>query len=306
MPEEKELRPRQLKSKNNKVKSSYLHLCECNIGRSRALATFTVPAMTANQLQLLLVKEIKNYFSKRLQNLKVDVQYFSVIELGRYKSNPHLHVQLFYDEEDLHKVEKSYQKTIAYFSLVAKRCKFVKESGEEPGSPLNFNYIIKEFDNLKLSNKEILELDAARKRLKQGETKHLQFFSKSRSQHPHPLYKKMWFKHNLNYMNVNSLMNGYATRLNGLKLMKARQINKLPCILFKDGAIRIKSSKLFNLILLALLYIGVLKSKSSERYIYNNKEREYKNNIKFFNKFNISRIGLSYMKVKTIYTVINI
>lgn len=267
MPRENKLELRWLKSKNNKVKSTYLQLSDSNIGRSRALATFTVPAMTAKQLQLLLIKEIKNYFSKRLQNLKVDVQYFSVIELGQYKSNPHLHVQLFYDKEDFSKVEKAYQKTIENFSLVNKRCKLVKES-EELLHSSSFNYIIKEFDNTKLSNKDILELDAARKKLKQGKTKHIQFHSQSRPQHSHPLYKALWFNHKLKYINVNNLMNGYATRLKGLKLLEARQTNKLPFLLFKNGAIQIKSIKLYELILFTLLYIGVFKSRSSEKCIY--------------------------------------
>ena len=309
MPWGNELELRWLKSKNDKTKSAYLHLCECNIGRKRALATFTVQAMQNKQDQLLLIKKIKNYFSKKLQNLKCDVQYFSVIELGRSRSNPHLHVQLFYNEEDLHKVEKAYQKCLEFFLLVNKRCKLVKEFGEASDSPLSFNYIIKEFDNLKLSDKEILDLDAARKRLKQGKTKNLQFFSKSRVQHPHPLSKALLFKHNLTYMNVNTLMNGYAKRLQGLKLLEARQINELPYILFKDGAIRINSSKLYNLILLTLLYIGVIKSRSSERFLYRNKENESsfhtnkKINIK---KFNIIRVGLRNLKVRTLYTVINI
>ena len=267
----KDLKLRQLKSKNNKVKSSYLHLCECNIGRSRALATFTVPAMTAKQLQLLLIKEIKNYFSKRLQNLKCDVQQLSVIELGRYKSNPHLHVQLFYNEEDYDKVLKAYNKTIKKYALIDRRCKLVKEFGEASDAPLSFNYIIKEFDNLKLSNKEMLDLDTARKKLKFGNTKHIQFHSQSRPQQPYSLYKTLWFQHSMNYMNVNTLMNGYAKRLQGLKLLEARQNNELPYILFKDGAIQINASKLYRLILFTLLYIGCFISRSSEKRIYYNK-----------------------------------
>jgi len=272
MPGEKELKLRQLKSKNNKVKSSYLHLCDINRrdGRLRALATFTLAAMTAKQLQLLLIKEIKNYFSKRLQNLKVDVQYFAVIELGKYKSNPHLHFQLFYNQEDHIKIIKAFNKVIEEFSLVHKRCKLVEEA-EGALHPSFFNYIIKEFDNTKLSNKDILELDAARKKLKQGETKHIQFHSQSRPKYSRPLYKALWFKHNLNYINVNNLMNGYATRLKGLKLMEARQNRKLPYVIFKGGAIQVNSVKLYNLILLTLLYRYQYFYKSSERCIYNNK-----------------------------------
>lgn len=270
MTEELKLKLRQLKSKNNKVKSNYLHLCDSNIGRKRALATFTVPTMTAKQLQLLLIKEIKNYFSKRLQNLKVDVQYFSVIELGQHKSNPHLHIQLFYDEKDFYKVRKAYEKTIEYFSLVEKRCKLVEEM-EGLQHPSSYNYVIKKFDNTKLRDKDILELDTARKKLKEGETKYLQFFSKSRSQHPHPLYKALWFKHRLTYANVNTLMSGYATRLQGLKLLEARQTNELPYVLFKDGAIQVCGFKLYKLTLLTLLYLGAYKGVGSERCIYYNK-----------------------------------
>jgi len=304
MPGEKELKLRQLKSKNNKVKSTYLHLCDSNIGRSRALVTFTVPAMTVKQSQLLLIKEIKNYFAKRLQNLKVDVQYFSIIELGQYKSNPHSHFQIFYNKEDYRKVEKAYKKAIVKFSLVNKRCKIVEEA-EGALHPSSFNYIIKEFDNTKLSDKDILELDAARKKLKQRETKYLQFFSKSRSQHPHPLYKTMWFKHNLNYMNVNNLMSGYASRLEGLKLMEARQNRELPYVIFKGGAIQVNSVKLYKLILLTVLYLYIYKS--SERCIYNNKRNNsifYLQQNEHFRKINISRIGLSNTKVKSLYTVI--
>ncbi len=281
MTREKALKLRQLKSKNNKIKSSYLHLCECNRGRARALVTLTIPAMTAKELQLLLIKEIKNYFSKRLQNLKCDIQYFSIIELGKYKTNPHLHIQLFYNKADESKVEKAYQKTIDKFSLLNQRCKFAKEI-EEISLSSSFNYIIKEFDNLKLNDNEILALDKARKKLKQGNTKYIQFFSKSRPQQPHLLYKTLWFKYNLNYMNVNALMNGYATRLKGYKLIRSQQINKLPYILFKNGAIQVNSFKLYKLILLTLLYLymssDILEFKMSQKILYYNKRKRYSKN----------------------------
>lgn len=304
MPGKNQLLPRQQKSKNNKIKSSYLHLCECNQGRDRALATFTIPAMTAKQLQLLVIKEIKNFFAKRLQNLKSDVQYFAAIELGQHKGNPHLHFQLFFEEEDREKIHNAFNKVIENFSLQDKRCKLVFED-KDLGTPKSFNYIIKEFDNSVLSDDEILALYKARKRLKQGETKHIQFHSQSRPMHPHALYKALWFKHNLNYMNVNELMNnGYATRLQGIKLLQARHIGTLPYILFTDGAIRIKTIKLYDLILLSLLfyfteYFKVVKSV----YIYNKRilEKEKIN----FNSFYISRFGLSSLKGKITYTGIN-
>ena len=278
MTEELRLKLRQLKSKNNRTKSKYIQLCDINKGRKRSLVTFTVKKHSNPQSQLLLIKEIKSYFSKRLQNLKSDVQYFNMIELGKNYNNPHLHSQLFFNEEDTKRVEQAYDKTIEHFSLDNKRCKLVKES-EELLHNSSFNYIIKEHNNLQLTNKEILKLDAARKKLRIGDSKYIQFFSmsRSRSKYPHPLYKALWFKHNLTYINVNTLMNGFAKRLRGKKLLESRQTNELPYILFKDGAIQINSFKLYKLILLTLLYIGVFESAGSRKILYYNKSNTFIN-----------------------------
>lgn len=310
MPEDKKLKLRQLKSKNKRTKSKYIQLSQNNIGRKRALVTFTVKKHINSQSQLLCIKKIKNYFSKRLQNLKADVQYFNIIELGKNYNNPHLHSQLFFNEEDAKRVEQAYIKTIEHFSLNSKRCKLVKES-EEVLHSSSYNYIIKEIDNLQLTNKEILDLDSAQKKLKQGTTKHLQFFSMSRSKYPHPLYRTLWFKYRLNYKAVNTLMSGYATRLQGLKLMKARRNMNFPYIIFKGGAIEVDCVKIYNqtynLTLLTLFYMYSYIYLSSEKCIYNNK----RNNTIFYllkkenyRKIIKSRIGLSFIEVKTLYTVI--
>ncbi len=293
MTEELKLKLRQLKSKNNKTKSKYIQLSDSNHGRKRSLVTFTVKKHANPQSQLLLIKKIKSYFSKRLQNLKSDIQYFNMIELGKNYNNPHLHSQLFFNEEDTKRVEHAFNKTIEHFSLNSKRCKLVKES-EVILHTSSYNYIIKNLDNLQLTNKEILELDAARKRLKQGETKHLQLFSMSRSQYPHPMYKALLFQYGMKYINVNNLMNGYATRLQGLKLLEARQINELPYILFKDGAIRINSAKLYDLMLLTLLYIRAFSKRSSEKIQYINKWKVIRKLIKNINLSYIYYTNINY------------
>ena len=282
MPRENKFNLQWLKSKNNKIKSTYLHLDKCNIGRSRALITFTVPTMTSRRSQLILIKDIKNYFAKRLQNLKVNIQYFSVIELGLQKWNPHLHFQIWYEEENDGRIEKAYYKTIKQFSLAQKRCEYTQESKGILNPTSSFNYIIKEFDNTILSDKDILDLDLARRKLKQGEAKNIQFFSRSRLLHPHLLYKKLKQKYKLEYMTVDKLMNGYAIRLTGLKLMKARQNRNFPYVIFKGGAIQIDYIKIYNLALLTLFYMYSYIYLSSQKSIYYNK----RNNSYFYKNIN--------------------
>ena len=289
MPRENQLNLQWLKSKNKKIKSTYLYLDKCNIGRSRALITFTVPTMTSRRSQLILIKDIKNYFAKRLQNLKANIQYFSVIELGLKKWNPHLHFQIWYDEDDDSRIEKAYYKTIEKFALVQKRCEYIQESKGILSPTSSFNYIIKEFDNTILSDKDILDLDLARRRLKQGEAKNIQFFSRSRLQYPHQLYKKLKQKYKLEYMAVDKLMNAYAIRLTGLKLMQARENENFPYVIFKGGAIQVDHIKIYNLALLTLFYMYSYIYLSSVKSIYSNKDfrKNYSNKLvyKKFNKY---------------------
>lgn len=276
MPEKNKLKLLQLKSKNNRVKSSFLHLNEVNRHRSKALATFTVLSLVDKQLQLILIKEIKNHFIKLLRNSSIDVQYFSVIELGKSLANPHTHIQLYFEEENIDKIQKAYQKTIAYFSLNQKRCKLVQEN-KNLNMKSSFNYVIKEFDNKVMTNNQIMALDKARSSLKQKEAKNIQLFSKSRASKPHPLFKKLYYSHQLTYDNVNYLFEkGFATRLKGMRLLKARQNGKLPYIVFKNGAIKLETTLLYHSVLFFLCFKVLIKTKILQRYIYINKS-----NVKF-------------------------
>jgi len=267
--EYKELELKQLKSKNNKVMSKYIHLCECNIGRSRQLVTFTVLSMLNKKQQLLKIKKIKNYFTKCLQNLKSDIQYFIAIELGKELNNPHVHFQLFYNPYDEERIKKAFMKTIQKFELDKKRSIQVEETGAV-SETTSHNYIVKEFDNKKMTDNEIIAINVARKKLKRGNTKYIQFHSQSRPQNPHPLYKKMYFRYKMNYFQVNELLNKYARRLTKEEFIDNKREYRLPYINFSTGMIEIDTLKLYNLILLTYLYV-LLSIKSSVKCIYKNK-----------------------------------
>jgi len=264
---------RQLKSKNDKVKSQYIHLCEKNEGRERSLVTFTVVSRKDKEEQLLRVKEIKNYFAKRLQNLKSNVQYFSVIELGKRMNNPHLHAQLFYEKEDEERIEEAYIKTIKYFNLNSTRCKLLLDD-KQLSSASSHNYIIKEYDNKQLSEDEIRALDHARNKLKSGKkTKHIQFHSKSRPIQTQPIYKKLWFDYGMTYHNVNELFkNGYAKKYKIEEKSYEAKYYKYPYIRLKKSVIEINTVELYNLTLLVVFFIN--QSLSSEKCIYCNKREK--------------------------------
>jgi len=267
--EYKELELKQLKSKNKKVMSKYIHLCQCNIGRTRQLVTFTISSTTDKEDHLLRIKEIKNYFSKRLQNLKSDIQYFVSIELGKELDNPHVHFQLFYNLEDKERVKKSFIKTIEEFNLDDERTAQVDETGVV-SETTSHNYVVKEFNNKKMTDNEVIAINVARKKLKIGDTKYIQFHSQSRPQNPQALYKKMWFRYKMNYFQVNELLNKYARRLTKEEFIDNKKEYRLPYINFSTGMIEIDRLKLYNLILFSYLYV-LLSIKSSVKCIYKNK-----------------------------------
>jgi len=273
MPGKNKVKLLQLKSKNNRVKSSFLHLNEVNQHRHKALATFTVRSLVNKQSQLIVIKEIKNHFIKLLKNSSMDVQYFSVIELGDNLANPHTHIQLYFEEENIDKVQKAFQKTLACFGLDTQRCQLVQED-KELNRKSSFNYVIKEYDNTVLSDEKILALDKARSSLKKGEAKHIQLYSKSRLPHPHALYKTLFYKYQLTYLNVNFLFEkGFATRLQGRAMSEALQNRKLPYIIFKDGAIKLKTTLLYHSMLFFLCYKVLVKYKILQKCIYINKSK---------------------------------
>ena len=271
MTREYRLKLYQIKSKNKRTKSSFIHLYEVNRERHKALTTFTVASFVDKRKQLIFIKEIKNHFIKLLKQSSIDVQYWASIELGKKLNNPHTHIQLYFEEENIDKINKAYQKTIEHFNLNSQRCKLVEED-KELKKDSSFNYAIKEWDNTVMTNKQIMALDKARSSLKKGEAKNIQMFSKSRALNPFPLYKVLYYFHQLTYHNVNYLMKkGFAVRLQGMALLNARQDGRLPYIMFKNGAIKIQTTKFYSLLRLFLCFTVFIKIKILQKCIYYNK-----------------------------------
>ena len=195
------------KRKNNRMKSSYIHLYNTNRHREKALITFTVTRMSQHE-KLAYMADIKRYVAKRLNNLNAKVKYFSVIELGEKLNNPHLHLQIFFDKETESKIIQVYLKTIEEFHLNEKRCKLTMDD-KKLKMKSSINYTIKEFDNTKLSDKEIIALYRARKALKVGKNRGIRFYSSSRLFQPMSIYRTFFRRFDLNFMAVDQLFQSH-------------------------------------------------------------------------------------------------
>ena len=68
------------------------------------MATFTVSSFTDKRKQIIFVKEIKNHFIRLLKNSSIDANYWVSIELGKNFNNPHTHIQLYFEEENIDKI----------------------------------------------------------------------------------------------------------------------------------------------------------------------------------------------------------
>ena len=185
-----------IRSKNKRVWSNYLYMCDRNKENDKALITFTSPQTKAYD-KLLDIKEIKRHFSKLLSNLKIKMDKYSVIELGKNKNNPHLHVQLFYQGKDLERIQRAYSKTLDKFNLRHKLCAF-STTDKTKTHIKYFSYILKEF-GMQLSDNELMELDEARSKLRVKKNKNMQFISRSHNLLTRAVYKYLYYRKGIGY-----------------------------------------------------------------------------------------------------------
>lgn len=193
-----------IRNKNKKIWANYLFLCDKNKDREKALITFTSPQSTAYD-KLSEIQLIKRYFAKLLTNLRIEIDRFAVVELGENRNNPHLHVQLFYDLEDVVKIKKAYTKTLQHFNLEEKRCSFTLTDKNKIHIKY-FAYILKEYSK-RLSDRELLELDSARKKLRMGNNRHMQFISHSHNTLSRDVYKHLYFKYRIGFSKADFFYN---------------------------------------------------------------------------------------------------
>lgn len=244
-----------LRSKNKKICSAYLYICDRNKDKERMLITFTSSKKTAFE-KLSHIKEIKNHFSKLLSNLKIDIDKFSVIELGANYSNPHLHLQLFYNEIDFNKIVRAFNKTLIKFNLNERRSILSKEDKSKHKLDY-FVYILKEYSK-NLSDSEILKLDKVRSSLRINENKNVQLVSHSHGVLSKKVYKELYYQYKIDYL--------VADTLHKLGFFNIK--NK------STNIIKWSISKILKLIVFCLVFSSNTV-KIRQKFLYNNKSKKY-------------------------------
>ena len=259
-----------IRTKNARTWSNYLYMCDRNKDNDKALITFTSPQTEAYD-KLLDIQEIKRHFSKLLSNLKIDLDKFSVIEIGKNKNNPHLHIQLFFHGKDLERIKRAYTKTLDKFNLRHDLCAFSTMDNTKTHIKY-FSYILKEFGK-QLSDNELIELDKARSELRVKKNKNMQFISRSHNLLTRAVYKYLYYKKGIGYAKADFLY--HEKYLNVIKSKNKRHF---------------KITWTIQPILEVLLYLflPMENTKIRQKIQYINKRGKKKQSIQFYSPFNIN------------------
>ncbi|MCD6433245.1 MAG: hypothetical protein J7L21_04315, partial [Sulfurimonas sp.] len=174
---------RKYRKNHASVRHEYYAMATQHASLDKSMFTFTVGGRGRGvYTKLGLINEIKSYVTYLIANSKSEICFFSVIEVGSELSNPHLHTQLWSNNEDA--VRVIYDKVIAKFSLVKKRCTLSK-----PQQPHQiYNYVIKDYSK-DLSDNEIWNLEQTKKRMRSHMGVKLRFISKSKGKYTQVMYK---------------------------------------------------------------------------------------------------------------------
>lgn len=239
---------------NNRIKSKYLSLMRINKNRSFALVTFT-----SNQKhdidKLSHILEVRDSFIKKLKNLRANIDYITSIELADTHDNPHLHFQLFYDDEDYNRIMKAYGKVIALHKLKKNCCDITnKATYKELCWKL---YIIKEYDNIEINKKgkyKLIKLMSAREtyRKRLSKTKEFKYILMSQRQLPQKIYSTFFKKLNLNYEEVDTLYTKKVFKYSISKNNTAYSVRVGKYILYFDKHLLVENIKANNIKMLQL------------------------------------------------------
>lgn len=159
----------------------------------KTMLSFTVPSSVTGKTikrgrytKLRYLIEMRAYVAKLISNM-TDVKYFMNIELGTAYSNPHLHVQLWCENQSITSSNLIMQKTIKKFSLDSNRCIITY-----PEKDLDiYHYVIKDYSK-NLSDKELWDLEIQKKRMRDTLGSKVRFYSKSGDKYTKKIYRILW------------------------------------------------------------------------------------------------------------------
>lgn len=156
-----------------------------------------------------MINDIRNYFNKLVSNTKSDnIKFFNNIELGENKNNPHVHIQVWHNDQE--QMNKIYNKVIDRFGLFAKYCKLSMPKDETQV----YDYVIKDYSKDKTDD-ELLDLDDKKRILRGVLDKKIRFSSHSKGKYTKAIYKSLYSKFDLKKDTVDLMLDNNIIDIHG-------------------------------------------------------------------------------------------
>jgi len=156
-----------------------------------------------------MINDIRNYFNKLVKNTKNNnIKFFSNIELGTKSQNPHLHIQVWHDNQK--QIDKIYNKVIERFGLFIEFCDLAKQKSDIK----IFEYVIKDYRKC-MSDEELLNLDDSKRVFRGVLDKKIRFSSHSKGRYTKAVYKSLYRKFDLKKDVVDLLLDNNVIDIRG-------------------------------------------------------------------------------------------
>jgi len=154
------------------------------------MLTFTIPSTIKGKTikngrytKLKYLLKLRAFIAKELNG--TDIKYFMNIELGKAYSNPHLHIQLWFQSTSSNTIDLIYNKAIDKFSLNKSRCAITEPTANDD---YIYSYVVKDYSK-GLSDKELWDLETQKKRMRKQIGSKVRFYSKSSDTYTQKIYR---------------------------------------------------------------------------------------------------------------------
>lgn len=156
-----------------------------------------------------MINHIRNYFNRLVKNTRNDnIKFFSNIELGTDKDKPHLHIQVWHDNQK--QMNKIYDKVISRFGLFSEYCKLTMPEDDTE----IYDYVIKDYRK-GMSDDELLSLYDAKRTYRGVLDKKIRFSSHSKSKYTKAIYKSLYSKFDLKKDTVDLMLDNNIIDIRG-------------------------------------------------------------------------------------------
>jgi len=178
----------QYRKKNAQKRFDYYDLAHNNSHKQKMLITFTYSDENA-LFKMQVINDMRNHFNKLIRNLRNDnIKFFSNIELGENFDNPHVHIQLWFDDDaDKFDISRVYDKVVAKYGLMSSRCVVSLDERETD----MFHYVVKDYRK-DIGDSELIELNSWKSFYRKELGKSIRFTSHSKGEHSKGLYKRAY------------------------------------------------------------------------------------------------------------------